>query len=321
MSRQRSTSGEGVRVAEELTERVDEKIEHLEDLAGIPHTAAEAAAPPEAEAATIYYFAFGSNIARKVFQGRRMIRPAESTPAVLHGYKLVFLQPGLPYTEPGFASVEPVPTPSSSNGSAPLAAPPSAAADAGAGNGPLERRPDVHGVAHRITPSEWAYVCETEGAASPKGDNRDGGSYKVIEVEVETYDGRRLNVYTLTSAPATVARLRGCEPLPSQRYLSIIREGAEESGLAPEYRAWLATLRHYEPRTLGQKVGALLFSSVGFVFLFPVFGATRLWRRLTGLQAAGAPRAMAFYFRLLLSAVWRMHWALQPLLGSGTSAP
>lgn len=60
-----------------------------------------------------------------------MISPAESLPATLHGWKLQFSQPGLPFSEPAFAAVEP------------LEAVPEAAG-----------LPDVHGVAHRITPSQ-----------------------------------------------------------------------------------------------------------------------------------------------------------------------
>ena len=39
---------------------------------------------------------------------------------------------------------------------------------------------------------------------------------------------------------------QGREALPSLRYLKLIREGAEQQGLAPEYRAWLDQLEHYE---------------------------------------------------------------------------
>lgn len=33
---------------------------------------------------------------------------------------------------------------------------------------------------------------------------------------------------------------------PSLRYLTLIREGAEQHGLVPEYRAWLDQLEHYQ---------------------------------------------------------------------------
>ena len=41
-------------------------------------------AEPRGEA-TVWYFAFGSNMAKSVFSGRRMVKPAESCAAVLPG--------------------------------------------------------------------------------------------------------------------------------------------------------------------------------------------------------------------------------------------
>lgn len=90
-----------------------------------------APAEVDGEEATIWYFAFGSNINKKVFEGRRRIKPADSLPAVLPGWRLEFNQPGLPYTEPAFAAVER--QPEASNG---------------------EKQMDVHGIAHRITPTQ-----------------------------------------------------------------------------------------------------------------------------------------------------------------------
>ena len=62
------------------------------------------------------YFAYGSNMHKSVFQGRRMIKPAESLPAMLPGWRLTFNQPGLPYSEPAFAAVEPVIASGGANG-------------------------------------------------------------------------------------------------------------------------------------------------------------------------------------------------------------
>jgi hypothetical protein len=111
-----------------------------------------------------------------------MISPAESVPAVLPGWRLEFSQPGLPYAEPAFAAVERQPE-----------------ADGGG-----ERQLDVHGVAHRITPSQWAYVLETEGGSGGKEDH----AYQVVEARAESYDGRELGVVTLSVSPRVKARLQ-----------------------------------------------------------------------------------------------------------------
>lgn len=55
--------------------------------------------------APVHYFAFGANMARRVLEGRRGLRPLESRAAVLEGYALRFVQRGLPGIEPAFASV------------------------------------------------------------------------------------------------------------------------------------------------------------------------------------------------------------------------
>jgi hypothetical protein len=53
----------------------------------------------------LFYFAYGANINKQVFSGRRAVTPIESVPAVLHNHRLVFSMPGVPFREPGFASV------------------------------------------------------------------------------------------------------------------------------------------------------------------------------------------------------------------------
>ncbi|KDD76908.1 hypothetical protein H632_c70p1 [Helicosporidium sp. ATCC 50920] len=43
---------------------------------------------------------------KKIFEGKRMVRPTKTISAVLEGYRLCFSQSGLPFNEPGFASLE-----------------------------------------------------------------------------------------------------------------------------------------------------------------------------------------------------------------------
>ena len=54
-----------------------------------------------------------------------------------------------------------------------------------------------------MTPTEWAYILETEGAAV-----QSEYGYAVEAVEVECYDGRRLPAFTLMAQPKTVAQLQ-----------------------------------------------------------------------------------------------------------------
>lgn len=64
---------------------------------------------------------------------------------------------------------------------------------------------------------------------------------------------------------------QGRDALPSLRYLTLIREGAEEYGLSPEYRAWLQELQPYRAEAFGQRVGAWVFSSVAGLTILPVW--------------------------------------------------
>ncbi len=55
---------------------------------------------------TVWYFAFGSNMCREVFLGRRVMKSV-GEPAVLEGHRLAFTEPGFrPLGEPSFASIE-----------------------------------------------------------------------------------------------------------------------------------------------------------------------------------------------------------------------
>lgn len=189
---------------------------------------------------------------KKVFSGRRMIKPAASLPAVLPGWQLTFSQPGLPYAEPGFAAVERQPA---------VAAAGATNGDGGSGAAPpqqaqqqQQRRPDVHGVLHRITPSQWAYVLETEGAS--KEDSDDGG-YAVVTTTAVTYDGQEVQGVKTLTVPARIkerlqASWRGRER--SRGLLSLVAALGACPGAAP-------LPVHVEPfctRQPGQPLGSTL---------------------------------------------------------------
>lgn len=115
---------------------------------------------------------------------------------------------------------------------------------------------------------------------------------------------------------------QGRQAQPSLRYLTLIREGAEEHGLSPEYRAWLASLEHYQAVRLGQRCGAWLFGGVAFVSIFPVWGALRLVRRATGMQSASDDRLARWtgrYTAAVFALVHRLHELLRPVLGCGVT--
>ncbi|GAB4816596.1 hypothetical protein N2152v2_003642 [Parachlorella kessleri] len=313
----KETPEDGVKIAKELAEEVREETGvQLDPDAWQQPTGADDAGGP----ANLWYFAFGSNMNKSVFEGRRMIKPAESAPAVLPGYRLCFSCPGLPYREPAFASVEPIP-----------------ANDDDGHNGAQQEAPEVHGVVHRITPRQWQHIQETEGAA---GHSEFG--YGAVSVPVRTYDGRTVQAFTLITQPKSVAFLKGRRALPSQRYLSLVQAGAKESSLDPAYQEYLASLPAYQPgRSLGSRLGKLLMAAMFFLLVAPAFAFTRLWAKFTGLEEKGAARTgsngkkgdssseskhgpgglrarlMARYLHAVFSLAWAVHHWVEPLLGCG----
>merc|ERR1712087_800463 len=119
----------------------------------------------------VEYFAFGSNMATSVFQGRRGIRPlGDKRPAVAHGKKLAFTVPGIPIFEPAFASIEP-------------AAPDS----------------ECHGVLYSLSPSDFGKLCFSEGAPLV---------YRVLEIPVVQYNGVRLSAFAFQSSTACLGEMK-----------------------------------------------------------------------------------------------------------------
>ena len=169
------------------------------------------AAALQSEGLSVRYFAFGSNMASSVLQGRRGLRPVlPPVGGIVRGHELRFTVPGVPFVEPSFASLERSPR-----------------ADA-----------VCHGVLYSLTVADWLRLCASEGV--PTG-------YRVVTVPVERYDGGVVSAYSLT---AGLLRSPVDLP-PSPRYLGLLQDGAEQVGLRPEWQQKLReieTSRFGRPR-------------------------------------------------------------------------
>lgn len=108
----------------------------------------------------VFYFAFGSNMARDVFLRRRTMRcDAEGERAELRDHRLAFTEPGLVGgIEPAFANIEPAPGRS------------------------------VHGVLWKIPDEEFKRLLTTE---SP--------NYEPVEVEVQAHESGTVKAMALRS--------------------------------------------------------------------------------------------------------------------------
>ena len=149
----------------------------------------------------ISYLAYGSNMHPAVFERRRGIKPSRMSPAVAPGWRLAFdLRGGA--TEPSFASARP------------------------------DARRELYGTLYDVTPADWARVCASEGV--PFG-------YLAVPVRCKRLDDGEIEwAYTLaaTPGPLRVADEKD-EPVPSERYLGYLREGARLSGLPESWCCYL----------------------------------------------------------------------------------
>ena len=108
----------------------------------------------------------------------------------------------------------------------------------------------MHGVLLRFNTESFKALLQSEG---------DGHAYQLEPVTVDAYDGRQIKAVAFRALPHR--RLKEDVP-PSLRYLKLLRNGARESGLHPDYIKWLDALPH-TPRASWQRwVSATLFSTI-----------------------------------------------------------
>ncbi|RHZ46030.1 uncharacterized protein CDV56_103712 [Aspergillus thermomutatus] len=182
----------------------------------------------------IWYFAYGSNMKSSVMKARG-ITPLSAQAVVVPSHILCFDIFGIPYAEPSFASIAPMPrgTAGSTNDKDGQSLVP------------------VHGVAYLLTPDDYRRLVLTEGA---------GVGYHEITVmagpvaDLHT-DKREILVHTLQAKyPWQPTRA------PSARYMGLILEGAKEFDLPPAYRTYLESLPTFErSQTLRGRLGAYWF--------------------------------------------------------------
>ena len=90
----------------------------------------------------------------------------------------------------------------------------------------------AHGVVYRLSAEDWERLEAAE----------DG--YLLESVDLQTYDGGALLARAFVSEPALRVITADPDALrPTERYLALLREGADYHQLSPSYRCWLAGLR------------------------------------------------------------------------------
>ncbi|GHP11284.1 hypothetical protein PPROV_001001200 [Pycnococcus provasolii] len=175
------------------------------------------------------YFAFGANTLPSTMTRVRSVTPlAQPFVAKAYQWELRFEVPGAPFVEPGFATI-------------------------------VERRDDddddddddvpnyVSGVVWTLSKDDWERVQATETG------------YVVTPIDVVTDLGREKKQVLTLVWPRQRCRAR---LQPSKRYLSIIREGAQQFNMDLEWRTYLAEkVRAYDPSANeARSLGAALYA-------------------------------------------------------------
>ncbi|KAL3459738.1 hypothetical protein BJX64DRAFT_290906 [Aspergillus heterothallicus] len=181
----------------------------------------------------VWYFAYGSNTRSSVMKGRGIV-PLSAQPVVVPSHTLCFDIFGIPYAEPSFASIAPIPSdPVTTN--------------------PREGTvPPVHGVAYLLSQDDYRRLVLSEGA---------GVGYNEITVRARILypeafgQEEEILAYTLQAKyPWRPNRA------PSARYMGLISDGANEFSLPDSYKIYLRSLPVYVPlQTFRSRLGAWLF--------------------------------------------------------------
>lgn len=157
----------------------------------------------------MWYFAYGSNLLQEKLFDRADCSPREQTQARLQDWRLAFTLKAIPMLEPSMATVE------EATGAV------------------------VHGMAWHIDEAEFERIRVSEGG---------GKFYTVVDVELEAYDGRKLEAKTLALLQEKMRFSRDMPP--SRRYLDMIRDGAVRHALDPDYCHRLIARPHAPNRPL-----------------------------------------------------------------------
>lgn len=138
----------------------------------------------------LWYFAYGSNMDSDKFTGSRGVVPLDQILVRIPDWVLVMEIPGLPYSEPAFASLRPRETT----------------------GGQRNRLPDAMGVAYLITEEQYRGIIASEGGGTAYA-NIEVTGVGLTELDREKLGSRML--WTLGSSTMT----RDPFPAPSARYM------------------------------------------------------------------------------------------------------
>jgi hypothetical protein len=253
----------------------------------------------------VWYLAYGSNLAESTFKGRRNIKPLDQKNVVVPGVELTFDLPAFPYIEPRMANCR--------YADEPLPAGPELD-DMIQTPGKWTGKGAMIGVSYLVTAKDYQHIFATEGA---------GSSYQFVEVDACVIDeqGRRTGEIVRSNTLLAVVEKTpfGAESMKvhgqsSLRYLNIIRKGAREHQLPPNYIAWLDDRQHFRITTIRQHLGRASFIAT---WALPLIGITLLIVQILGRRGS-VPKVLE---RARSGVFYGMRWSYlyvwKPIFGEG----
>jgi gamma-glutamylcyclotransferase (GGCT)/AIG2-like uncharacterized protein YtfP len=174
--------------------------------------------PPAVEGESVWHFSYGANMNYYTLAQRGVrVLSRDAAHIVDKNTRMVFTHRG------GYATLETLQEPSTAEAvQRPQRFPP--------------LREHVHGVLYKLSKDDLKRLSEKEGG------------YKLQEVEVETYDGKRHIAMAYVSS--SMAKLP-TEVMPTETYMRLLREGAADNYLDPLYQAWLSSIETVPSAGLG----------------------------------------------------------------------
>lgn len=169
----------------------------------------------------LYYFGLGSNMLRSKVENRGIngskIDIISMEASYVENHRLAFNMRGFPPVEPAMGSLEPLDDSSSS----PILA--------------YSKR-ECHGALIRLNATNYEKLMRSEGVHG----NATRPGYEEVAVKCVPYDKSKPPVQAIALRARPHARLaRDCSP--SIRYMTLLRDGAAELGLSPDYQLFLKT--------------------------------------------------------------------------------
>lgn len=215
---------------------------------------------------------------RNTFYKRRGIKPYDKKVVRASKYTLDFWTPGMPYVEPCFASVHEIDDSDLDK----------------TGKGPMP----LVGVAYLVDHKDFAKIVQSEGA---------GIGYKMVEIEAETVvadveGGENENPEKLSVWTLVIRKPRKANEC-SQRYKKLLIDGAQQNNLPQDYQTMLHLLPHYQNRSIGQKIGRIVF-----ILLFgPTVLAINKLEKIFVDDEGTAPHWLALFVNIFVRSMWVLH--------------